>query len=364
MSKLSNVLAFIARAIIAGLAVAFIVIYLWPAVLDRSGNTPSETAGEDASPASYAAAVARAAPAVVSVRTRAYVPVEQENPNIYSQLLLRAVSSDGSGVILREDGYIITNHHVVYGYPEIWVVLWDDRILPARVVGSDTATDLAVLKVDLDGLPFAPVSDEQQVRVGDVALAIGNALGLSHTVSMGIVSATGRNDLQSLLFEDFIQTDAAINAGNSGGALINARGDLIGINTRNMEFARGAQNIGFAIPIALARDVMDQIIDYGTVRRGWLGVRYSDLRPTLQPDGSAMRVGVGIVEVQRGGPAWNAGIRDGDIILSLDGDPVSDANSLALAVSQRVPGSKVELEVRRGGESFQTYAMLIQQPPL
>ena len=232
------------------------------------------------------------------------------------------------------------------------------------MVGSDTATDLAVLKVDLDGLPFAPVSDEQQVRVGDVALAIGNALGLSHTVSMGIVSATGRNDLQSLLFEDFIQTDAAINAGNSGGALINARGDLIGINTRNMEFARGAQNIGFAIPIALARDVMDQIIDYGTVRRGWLGVRYSDLRPTLQPDGSAMRVGVGIVEVQRGGPAWNAGIRDGDIILSLDGDPVSDANSLALAVSLRVPGSKVELEVRRGGESFQTYAMLIQQPPL
>lgn len=364
MSRLSNALAFIVRAIIAGLAVAFVVVYLWPAIGNRAENGDGDPAVAQPSPASYAAAVDRAAPAVVSVRTRALVPLNQENPNIYSQLRLRAISSDGSGVILREDGYIITNHHVIYGFPEIWVVLWDDRILPARVVGSDTATDLAVLKIELDGLPVAPIAEQAPVRVGDVALAIGNALGLSHTVSMGIVSATGRNDLRSLVYQDFIQTDAAINAGNSGGALINASGELIGINARNMEFAKGAQNIGFAIPIDLARDVMDQIIDYGSVRRGWLGAQYSDLRPSLQPDGSAVRVGVGVRDVQRGGPAWNAGIRPGDVILSLDGEPVSDASRFLLAISQRVPGSKVELEVRRGNEPFQTYATLIQQPPL
>jgi serine peptidase DegS len=364
MSRLSNTLAFIVRAIIAGLAVAFVVVYLWPAISNRSENSAGNPAVAGTGPASYAAAVDRTAPAVVSVRTRALVPLDQEKPNIYSQLKLRAISSDGSGVILREDGYIITNHHVIYNFPEIWVVLWDDRILQARVVGSDTATDLAVLKIDLEGLPVAPISNDAPVRVGDVALAIGNSLGLSHTVSMGIVSATGRNDLRSLVYQDFIQTDAAINAGNSGGALINANGDLIGINTRNMEFAKGAQNIGFAIPIDLARDVMDQIIDYGSVRRGWLGAQYSDLRPSLQPDGSAMRVGVGIRDVQRGGPAWNAGIRPGDVIRTLDGDAVSDASGFRLAISQRVPGSTVELEVQRGNESFQTYATLIQQPPL
>jgi len=181
---------------------------------------------------------------------------------------------------------------------------------------------------------------------------------------MGIVSATGRNRLGSLLYEDFIQTDAAINAGNSGGALVTAKGDLIGINTRNLDPAEGAQNIGFAIPISLARNVMQQIIEYGSVRRGWLGATYSDLRMMPQPDGTAARRGIAVMDVYRGGPAWNAGIREGDVITKLDGEAVTDANQFLLAISQRAPGSKVELEVARRGETFQTYATLIQQPPL
>ena len=153
-------------------------------------------------------------------------------------------------------------------------------------------------------------------------------------------------------------------AGNSGGALVNTLGELIGINSRRGDLTKGAQNIGFAIPAELARDVMDQIIDYGTVRRGWLGATYSDLPPQVQPDGTAIHLGIRVREVQRGGPAWTAGIRPGDLVLSLDGELVSDASRFRLAISQRVPGSDVELDIRRGNEPFQTYATLIQQPPL
>ena len=180
---------------------------------------------------------------------------------------------------------------------------------------------------------------------------------------MGIVSATGRSDLRSQQFEDFIQTDAAINRGNSGGALINAQGDLIGINSRNTSL-EVAQNIGFAIPIGLARNIMEQIIEYGSVRRGWLGADFGDLRPTASADGSYRRTGISVREVERGGPAWTAGLRQGDIILALDGEEVSDASQFLLAISQRVPGSQVELGVSRGAEAFETYATLIQQPPL
>jgi S1-C subfamily serine protease len=269
-----------------------------------------------------------------------------------------------SGVLLSEDGYILTNHHVIALVRNIRIALWDGRTVPASVVGSDPATDLAVLKINLTGLPTAPIAENPVVRVGDVVLAIGNALGLSHTVTMGIVSATGRNDLRSLLYEDYIQTDAAINIGNSGGALINARGELVGINTRQVNSALGAQNIGFAIPIALARDVMNQIIDYGTVRRGWLGAAFSDIRPERQADGSKLRRGIGVLAVTKDGPAWNAGIRQGDVIIALDGVAVADASQFLLTISQRAPDSQVEMDVIREGVSFQTYATLMQQPPL
>lgn len=368
MSKINKLMGFILRAIVTGLALAFIIVYLWPAVSNQQSesqdNKPVRTT---LAPASYAEAINRTAPAVVSIYTNSLLP-QQVDPELKSRIgfhtLYRMTRGQGSGVILSKDGYIITNHHVINGVSGIQIGLWDGRLVPARVVGSDPATDLAVIKINIKDLPVAPVSENPYFRVGDVVFAIGNSLGLSHTVSMGIISATGRNDLNSLLYEDFIQTDAAINSGNSGGALINSLGELVGINALNLNSATGAQNIGFAIPISLAVDVMQQIIENGTVLRGWLGANFSDLRRMALPDGSASLKGVGVREVQKGGPAWNAGIRQGDIITTMDNTEVSDASQFLLAISQREPGSQVELEVMRKGQPFQTYATLIQQPPI
>ncbi len=366
VTKSLQLIGFLVRAIMAGLAIAFVVIYLWPSLADRL-KRPVAPAITPAAPVSYAEAVNRAAPAVVSIYTQSLQP-PLKNPNPASRpglrYLYRMRSDMGSGVLLSEDGYILTNQHVVNQVQNIRISLWDGRIAPAKIVGSDPETDLAVLKVNLTGLPTAPIADQSELHVGDVVLAIGNALGLSHTVTMGIVSATGRNNLRSVLYEDFIQTDAAINAGNSGGALINANGDLIGINSSKLGGISGAQNIGFATPITQALYVMNQIIEYGSVRRGWLGARFGDLRPTSRADGSAIRRGISIREVVRDGPAWNAGIRQGDIILNLDGELVDDASQFLLKISQREPGSQVELKILRRRESFETYATLIQQPPL
>jgi serine peptidase DegS len=364
MSKLNDLLSFIIRSIAAGLAIAFVVVYLWPAIVDNDEETKPQPLPEPVQ--SYADAVNRAAPAVVSIDTHVWTPggIAQSGDREKGFVTLYRIHRDsGSGVILSEDGYILTNHHVIDQTTTIRVELWDGRIIPARIVGSDPATDIAVLKVDLSGLPAAPINEDGEVRVGDVVLAIGNPLRLSHTVTMGIVSATGRNDLMSQQFEDFIQTDAAINRGNSGGALVNARGELIGINSRNTSL-EVAQNIGFAIPIDLALDVMEQIIEYGSVRRGWLGAEFSDLRPTVTEDGSFRRVGIVVSDVVRDGPAWVAGLRQGDVILELDGETVDDASRFLLNISQREPGSQVELDVVRDKDAFQTYATLIQQPPL
>lgn len=363
MSKLNNLLGFLIRSIVAGLAIAFVIVYLWPALIDR--DEPSSEPAQPPTPDSYAEAVSRAAPSVVSIRTvflssGGLSKSGESRANLGALYQIR--QDAGSGVIMSEDGYILTNHHVINQARTIHITLWDGRSIPAKVVGSDPATDVAVLKIDLDGLPVAPLF-EGVVRVGDVVLAIGNALRLSHTVTMGIVSATGRNDLRSQQFEDFIQTDAAINRGNSGGALVNAQGELIGISARNTKLEL-AQNIGFAIPIGLATNVMEQIVVYGSVRRGWLGAIINDQRPTAIDDGSYKRQGISVDSVMRDGPAWKAGLRQGDVITALDGEPVSDASQFLLAISQRVPGSEVELDVARRAEVFQTYATLIQQPPL
>jgi len=369
MSKTSDFLLFLSRAVVTGLAVAFLVIYFWPAVTQRIQQPqPVDSPPAPPAPASYADAVNRAAPAVVSIYTRSLLP-QSASPNPENRgggfrYLYRMQHDMGSGVIVSADGYILTNHHVINMVQNIRVALFDGRIVPARIVGSDPETDLAVLKVDLEGLSAAPLATATRVRVGDVVLAIGNSLGLSHTVTMGIVSATGRNDLHSLPFEDLRQTDGAITAGNSGGALVKANGDLIGISTRKLGSNTGAQNIGFAIPVSLAKQVMEQIIEYGSVRRGWLGADFVDIRPTPQPDGSVAREGIAVGWVAEQGPAWNAGIRQGDVIVSLDGEPVSDANQFMLAISQREPGSQVDLVVNRRLETFQTYATLIQQPPM
>ena len=364
---LGSLMAFVARSVIAGLALAFVILYLWPNVSERFARPAEPVAEPPVAPASYADAVDRTAPSVVSIYTKS-VELQQVSPRLQrilgSQYVARARQDMGSGVLVSEDGYILTNNHVISQVQDINVGLWDGRFAAAQVVGSDPETDLAVLKINLTGLPAAPLADDGNVRVGDVVLAIGNAFGLSHTVTMGIVSATGRNDLRSVLYEDFIQTDAAINAGNSGGALINHRGEVIGINTRNLGQAQGAQNIGFAIPIALAEDVMQQIVENGSVRRGWLGALFNDLPLSLQTDGSAVRRGIQVRDVTPDGPAWSAGIRPGEILLSIDGLAVDDARALLLMISQRQPGARVEFQVQRGSEQFETYAVLIQQPPL
>jgi len=365
-----SLLGFLTRSVIAGLALAFVIVYLWPSVSERfshQAETPVNLPAIPVAPVSYADAVDRAAPSVVSIYTRT-VELQQVSPRLQkllgSSYISRSRQDMGSGVLVSEDGYILTNNHVISQVQNISVGLWDGRFATAQVVGSDPETDLAVLKIDLDGLPVAPLAVDTNVRVGDVVLAIGNAFGLSHTVTMGIISATGRNDLRSVLYEDFIQTDAAINAGNSGGALINHRGEVIGISTRNLGQIQGAQNIGFAIPIAMAKDVMQQIVENGSVRRGSIGALFSDLPLSLQTDGSAVRRGVQVRDVTPNGPAWSAGIRPGDILLSIDGIEVGDARALLLMLAQRQPGSRVEMRVQRDAETFETYATLIQQPPL
>jgi serine protease DegQ len=362
-----SLLGFLLRSVIAGLALSFIILYLWPNISERVSRQPEIIASTPTAPVSYADAVDRTAPSVVSIYTRT-VELQQIPPRLQkhfnSAYLSRSRQDMGSGVLVSEDGYILTNNHVISQVQKISVGLWDGRFATAQVVGSDPETDLAVLKINLSGLPAAPLAQDANVRVGDVVLVIGNAFGLSHTVTMGIISATGRNDLRSVLYEDFIQTDAAINAGNSGGALINYRGEVIGISTRNLGQAQGAQNIGFAIPIAMAKDVMQQIVDSGTVRRGSLGALFSDLPLSLQTDGSAMRRGTQVRDVTPNGPAWSAGIRPGDIILSIDAVEVADARALLLMIAQREPGARVEFQVQRDSEVFETYATLIQQPPL
>ena len=367
MNKALSVTVFLLRSITAGLAVAFVLVFLVPSLRDRLLNGGEAGSHRNGLITSFADAVDRAAPSVVSIYTKS-VELQEISPQLQrilgQQYIARSRRDMGSGVLVSTDGYILTNNHVVSQVQDIQVALWDGRFAVAKVVGLDPATDLAVLKIDLDGLPAAPLSDSTDVRVGDVVLAIGNALGLSHTVTMGIVSATGRNDLRSVMLEDFIQTDAAINAGNSGGALVNVAGEVIGINTRNLGRAVGGQNIGFAIPINLARSVMEQIIDYGSVQRGWLGANFMDLPLTEQPDGSAVRRGIRVIDVDPGGPAWNASIRPGDILLSADGKAIDDARAFLFEIAGKKPGARVELTVQREGDVFQTYADLIQQPPL
>jgi len=367
-SSAGSLLGFLLRSVIAGLALAFVILYLWPSVSERFSEQSEVISPQPSPPISYADAVDRTAPSVVSIYTRTVELQKVRNPRIQkilgSSYVTRTHQNVGSGVLVSEDGYILTNNHVISRVQNISVGLWDGRFAAAQVVGSDPETDLAVLKIDLTGLPAAALAEDQPVRVGDVVLAIGNAFGLSHTVTMGIISATGRNDLKSVLYEDFIQTDAAINEGNSGGALINYRGEVIGINTRSKSLAQGAQNIGFAIPIAMAKDVMEQIIDNGSVRRGSLGALFSDLPISLQTDDSKVQRGIQVREVTPNGPAWSAGIKAGDILLSIDGVEVGDARALLLMIAQRQPGGRVEFQVQRDNEVFETYATLIQQPPL
>lgn len=363
---LIRILHFISQCVVLGLAVAFVVVFFRPDLLPAL-NHPSAPPGPD----SYASAVNMTAPSVVSIYTRTLVtqPMFQNPSNpLYRRLyenrmVTRPQRGLGSGVIVSEDGLILTTRHVISDVDDIVVALFDGRIAEARVVGSDPGTDLAVLRIELDDLPTARLTAENTLRTGDVVLAIGNAFGLSHTVTMGIVSAMGRGQLNLTTFEDFIQTDAAINAGNSGGALINPAGEVVGINSASLNQSVGAQGIGFAIPAPLARQIMRQIVEYGQVQRGWIGVDLMDLSLALQLDDRAV-TGSRVSRVAADSPAWLAGLRPNDILLSADGEPISSARELTLRISQIEPGTQVEFEVLRGRQIFPLTVEVIQQPPL
>ena len=305
---------------------------------------------------SYRDAAGRAMPAVVNILTTK--ALKQNHPLLRDPFFRKFFgdrvprdeqqSSLGSGVIVSPDGYILTNNHVVDAADEIEVVLADGRKAPAKVVGTDPETDLAVIRINQKNLPVIVLGQAEQARVGDVVLAIGNPFGVGQTVTMGIVSAVGRNNLHINQFENFIQTDAAINFGNSGGALIDTAGNLIGINSAIYSQSGGSVGIGFAIPVSTAKSVMEEIIKTGQVVRGWIGIESQDITPELAESfGLARSSGAIIAGVVRNGPADRAGIKPGDILLAVAGKPVVSTAEMLTVIAQLAPGAKTRMTLMR-----------------
>ena len=368
-------LAFIARSVVIGLAAAFLLSVFTPSLVSRLRGGPAEPRASHATliartqgPVSYADAVSKASPAVVNIyanKVTTYLPRQELRDSLTMRLLgivqgrpFRKLQQNlGSGVIFSEDGYVLTNNHVVAGADDIQVALDNNSAAKATVVGTDPETDLAVLRIDAKNLPTIDVADDSAVDVGDVVLAIGNPIGIGKTVTMGIVSGTGRQ-LRMSAYEDFIQTDAAINQGNSGGALVNAYGELVGINSDVYSPTGGNIGIGFAIPVGTAKAVLDQIVAHGRVIRGWLGAEYQDVAST--PTGSTPAVMVrGVYD---NGPAKQAGLQAGDVLLTLDGQPIANQLELRNREASMAPGTKVELGGTRNGAPFQIAVVLQERP--
>ncbi|MBI4688219.1 MAG: DegQ family serine endoprotease [Nitrospirae bacterium] len=269
----------------------------------------------------------------------------------------------GSGVIVSEDGYIITNNHVIEKADEIKVILYDKQEFKGKIVGSDPKIDLAIIKINAKGLPAMRWGNSDGLQVGEFVLAFGNPYGLSHTVTMGIISALGRANVGIAEYEDFIQTDAAINPGNSGGPLVNIKGELIGINTAIFSRTGGYQGIGFAVPSNMARRVMEQLIKTGKVTRGWLGVSIQHVTPELAKQfGLKDSNGALVSDIFSGSPAEKAGLKRGDVIVEINGKPLKDVESLRNIVSQSEIGGTVKLKIIRGGKPFSIEAVVAELP--
>jgi serine protease DegS len=378
--RLRKLFPYFGQGVIIGLGVGLIVVVLAsvfvikkrPTVEIHEVSRAAAEAPAGAAPASYAGAVEVAAPAVVNVFTTKTV-ARQAPPSIrdpafrrfFDELMPqeRPQTNLGSGVVVNEQGYILTNNHVIEGSDDISVALHDGRSVKATVVGRDPESDLAVLKVPLSGLPTIVFGNSDGLRVGDVVLAIGNPFGVGQTVTQGIVSATGRSQLGISTFENFIQTDAAINPGNSGGALINPNGELVGVNTAIFSRTGGSQGIGFAIPTSLVKTIMGQIIEHGEAIRGWLGIEIQTLTPELAESfGIADSSGLVVAGVLSDGPAARAGLLPGDVILRIDDRPVPDARSALNLIAQTAPGSDITLHGLRNGRPIDLRVTASKRP--
>ena len=384
--KIIKAIGFVLQYALVGLVLAGAYLY-WDS--DRSageilqfisGEQPARISagGKHTVPAfSYADAVASSAASVVTIYTSKTIE-EKPHPllddpvfgQIFGDQLQRRQRSHtetnlGSGVIIGSEGYILTNQHVIDGADEILIALADGRGSAATLIGQDRETDIAILQIPISGLSGIRIAASNDLNVGDVVLAIGNPLNVGQTVTMGIVSATGRNRVGLNTFENFIQTDAAINPGNSGGALVNARGELIGINTAIFSQNIGAQGIGFAIPISLALEIMQQIIDQGRVSRGWLGVEGAEL--TAQAAMATNNPGISgvlIVGVFIDSPADMAGIRRGDIVVAVNDEPVGSIRDLLDQIIQFKPGETIQLKLYRGPQRMTLGMKVAERPPM
>lgn len=369
------------QAVTVALGALFVVVTLKPEWMPRPGTgLPGPTILQAAAPAAsgaaavhangYSAAARRATPAVVSIVA---TKMARRNPHADDPRLRFFFGEDGarqqaqtglgSGVIVSPEGYLLTNNHVIEGADEIEVQLADGRQARARVIGADPETDLAVLKVDLERLPIVAFGDAPSLQVGDVVLAIGNPFNVGQTVTAGIVSALGRNQLGLSTFENFIQTDAAINPGNSGGALVDSAGNLVGINTAIFSRSGGSLGIGFAIPVDIARQVMEAIVREGRVTRGWIGVEPRDLTPEIaQSIGLPLSSGVLITGVLQDGPASRGGLKPGDVVVRIGSAAVSNTTELMSAVAALKPRSEAVIGVQRGERTLDLRLTIGERP--
>lgn len=374
-----------AQTVTICLALVFVLRLFFPSLLEDIFNKKSnavivkqvQSSATASITGSYSQAVKKSMPAVVNIFTSKVVvdnphqkylddptfrqffgdqPDDSDNQN-------QAENSLGSGVIVSEQGLILTNNHVVASADEIDVALSDGRKMTAKIVGTDPETDLALIKIDADNLPAITFASSEKLSVGDVVLAIGNPFGVGQTVTQGIISALGRNHLGINTFENFIQTDASINPGNSGGALIDTEGNLVGINSAIYSRSGGSMGIGFAIPATLARQVMEQIVSQGNVTRGWIGIEAQDMTPELAESFKLKLVqGALVAGVLHNGPADKAGVRAGDILLTIEGKPISDTGSMLNLIAALTPNQKATLKIARA-ETVMNIVVLIGKRP-
>lgn len=355
-------------------------ILLWAPdwVLPQASNSvptaaPAASTTQVSGPVSYASAVERAAPAVVNVFTRKRVQRKRHplfDDPFFRQFFpatrepsARIQSSLGSGVIMSEQGHVLTNHHVISGADEIVVALRDGREATAQLIGTDPEADLALLQIDMQPLPVIPVADNQPLNIGDVVLAIGNPFGVGQTVTMGIVSATGRNQLGINTYENYIQTDAAINPGNSGGALVNAYGELVGINTAIFSKSGGSEGIGFAIPNEVATRTLTDLARHGQAIRGWLGIEVREATPALLQSLQLPNALTGLIVtgLYSGGPAELAGLEVGDIVTHLNDRSAADARAAMNQIGALRPGDRITIDLLRAGQSIRVQAIAGQR---